>query len=604
VLIDLCLHLEQGDIELSDEGFARAARLILDQEPRILGFSSMCNSYPAALRIAQECKRLAPKSLVIFGGPQASVTSEATIKAFPFVDIVVRGEGEETLPALLTALKTGDPLEAINGITFRRGDEVVSTPSRPVIMDLDALPFPRFGLVPDLERYFAHQEVREAAIEAGRGCPYNCTFCSTSSFFARRYRMKSPSRLLAEMRWFADRLGITSFTLHHDNFCASVPKLLEFCRAMEEAGVPYTWRCSSRTDNISADCAERMARAGCRSIFFGIESGSPDMQRSIKKRLDVSTARDMVAACLQHGIRPTCSFILGFPEETESDLNQTLMLALECRLLGTASIQLHPLSPLPGTELTTQNRYPLRFRPEAVRVHDASPAGQVSAAELAMIQAYPEIFSSFYIIEPVHLPVDLVYLSAATLTELIRHVPLSLYWYTRAADAPLTEVARRLQAYLPGGTLSWPAADVLAGLGRLIDQLELPWLGELLSWETLCYRIRHAPPVEPPENPDHLPRGPLEWAPGAAMLTSRHRLDRVMAPPDLSHPQPLPQPDAEPTAYLVVRDGMRVRTLRLAPDLARVLASDLASASPRPSPDLLPVLRAGILRPVASAANG
>jgi radical SAM superfamily enzyme YgiQ (UPF0313 family) len=600
VITDLCLHLEKGDITLSEEGYRKAARMILAKGKRILGFSSMCNSYPAALCIARECKRLAPDSVIIFGGPQASVVDAATLEAFPFVDIIVRGEGEHTLPELLTALDREEPLETVWGITYRRGAEIVSTPSRAVIQDLDSLPFPNFRLVPELERYFATQEVKEAAIEAGRGCPYACTFCSTSEFFARRYRIKSPERILAEMRWFAENLGVTNFTLHHDNFNAAKPKVLEFCRAMEEAGVPYTWRCSSRTDNISAELAELMARAGCRSVFFGIESGSPAVQQQMKKRLDVSTARAMVAACLQHDITPTCSFIVGFPEETEDDLNMTLTLALECRLLGTPSIQLHPMSPLPGTELTLNNRYPLQFRPEAVRVHDASPAGAVSPAEIDMILSHPRIFSSFYIIEPVHLPVDLVYLSSSTLTPLIWHVPLSLYWYTRAAQAPLTEVARRLGARLPGGTLSWPPEAVFRALGELIDEVELPWLRDLLQWETLCYQVKQAPPVLPashvrPGTPER-----LEWAPGAALCQTRYRLDSILVPPDVFNPPPVPRPDAVPSAYLLVRDGMTVRTLGLAPETARAVAEYIGAPEREPEPELLDLVRsfqkAGILR--------
>ncbi|HYF90956.1 MAG TPA: radical SAM protein [Symbiobacteriaceae bacterium] len=600
VITDLCLHLEQGEITLSEEGYRKAARIILAKGKRVLGFSSMCNSYPAAICIARECKELAPDSVIIFGGPQASVVHTATLEGFPFIDIVVRGEGEHTLPELLTALARGEPLDAIMGITYRKGTEVVATMGRPTIGDLDALPFPNFRLVPELERYFAAQEVKEAAIEAGRGCPYACTFCSTSEFFSRRYRMKSPDRIRAEMRWFAENLGVTNFTLHHDNFNAATPKVLEFCQVMEDAGASYTWRCSSRTDNITAELAERMARAGCRSIFFGVESGSPAVQRQMNKRLDVSTARSMVAATLQNGITPTCSFIVGFPEETESDLNMTLTLALECRLLGTPSIQLHPMSPLPGTPLTLSNQYPLQFRPEAVRVHDASPAGAVSPAEIDMILSYPRIFSSFYLIVPVHLSVDLVYLSSSTLMPLIWHVPLSLYWYTRAAQVELTEVARRLGAHLPGGTLSWTPEALFGALGELVDAVALPWLSDLLQWETCCYTLKQAPPVRPAVHVRSLTPGPLQWAPGTALLETRYRLDTVMVPPDVFAPQPLPQPAAAVTAYLLVRDGMTVRTLGLAPAIVRAVNEYVAAPTGQPEPDLREMLfslqKAGILQ--------
>jgi radical SAM superfamily enzyme YgiQ (UPF0313 family) len=601
VITDLCLHLERGEIDLSEAGYRKAAQLIMAKGIRLLGFSSLCNSYPAALSIAQECKRLDPACTIIFGGPQASVVDRETLAAFPCVDIIVRGEGEETLQELMTALQQGKGLDSVAGITFRaENGEILATEDRLAIKTLDELPFPNFWLVPDLPDYFNRQEVKEAAIEAGRGCPYACTFCSTSEFFSRRYRIKSPQRILAEMRWFADNLGITNFTLHHDNFNAAKPKVLEFCQVMREAGAPFTWRCSSRTDNISAEMAEIMAQAGCRSVFFGIESGSPAVQQMMKKRLDVSTAREMVAVCLQNGITPTCSFIVGFPEETEDDLNLTLSLALECRLLGTPSIQLHPMSPLPGTELTRTNQYPLQFRPEAVRVHDASPAGAVTAEELAMIRSHPRIFSSFYIIEPVHMPVDLVYLASSTLSPTIWHTPLTLYWYMRIASLRPTQVVRQMVEWLPGGALSWQPADVFKALGALVAQTNRLWLAELLRWEVARYRVQEAPPMQPYLQPA---TGPLEWAPGAELLQVGCDLDAVIQAPDPFAPPPIPEPAEVPSAYLLVRDGPVVRTMRLRPETTRTLVAATMESRGRADKTVRQFLRAGILRPVTTTVR-
>ncbi|MFZ5814326.1 MAG: B12-binding domain-containing radical SAM protein [Bacillota bacterium] len=613
VITDLCLSLERGEIDLTEEGHRRAAEIVMAAGKRVLGFTAMCNSYPAALSIARECKRADPGCIIIFGGPQASVVDRETLAEFPFVDIIVRGEGEETLPELLTALGRGEPLNFVDGITFRAGGEVISTPARSPIPTLDELPFPNFRLVPRLEEYFAWQPVKEAAIEAGRGCPYACTFCSTSEFFSRKYRIKSPARIMAEMDWFARHLGITNFTLHHDNFNAARPKVLAFCDAMEEAGVGYTWRCSSRTDNIREDLAQRMASAGCRSVFFGIESGSPAVQQQMNKRLDVSTAREMVAACLRHGITPTCSFIVGFPEETEADMNMTLTLALECRLLGTPSIQLHPLSPLPGTELTVTNRYPLQFRPEAVRVHDASPAGAVSPGELEMIRRHPRIFSSFYMIEPTHLPVDQVYRCASILTTLIRHAPRSLYWYGRATGLSLTEVVERLRAYLPAEILSTEPEPVFGAMAELLAGAAPAWLADLLRWESTCYAVQQAPPLEPaPETKKGPGQGSLSWAPGARLIELRYALEALTAPPDIFAPPPLPSPPLRAGAYLLVRDGMVVRTLGLPPDTARLLSQATAPGDGLPEgPEAAETVRsfwmAGILRSVeqgAAAAAG
>jgi hypothetical protein len=354
-----------------------------------------------------------------------------------------------------------------------------------------------------------------------------------------------------------------------------------------------------------------MARSGCRSVFFGIESGSPSVQHQMKKRLNVSTAREMVAACLRHGITPTCSFIVGFPEETEADLNLTLTMALECRLLGTPSIQLHPMSPLPGTELTVGNQYPLQFRPEAARVHDAIPAGAISSEELAMIRSHPRIFSSFYIIEPVHLSVDLVYLSSAVLTPLIWHTPLTLYWYMRAAGLTPSRMAERVGEQLAAGTLAWEPAAVFGALGKLVAELGMEWLGALLRWEVARWRVQQAPPVRAVARVrGYSVATPLEWAPGAQLVESDYALEAVMRPPDAWAPPPVPSPPRAPSVYLLVRDGMTVRTLGLQAETARILAAVTApgherSAGPPEAVEetVRQFQRAGVLRRAALGAG-
>src|SRR4029077_16905486 len=136
------------------------------------GFSTVCSSYPLTLRIAAEVKRVHPKSAVVLGGPQASVVDIATMRAFPWIDLVVRGEAEQTLPALVDALAGNGALAAVPGITFRQQKDIVRNTAAPLVADLDALPFPAFHLFPDV-RFCRH-----FPLELGRGCPFSCTFCS------------------------------------------------------------------------------------------------------------------------------------------------------------------------------------------------------------------------------------------------------------------------------------------------------------------------------------------------------------------------------------------------------------------------------------------
>src|SRR5262249_54636235 len=137
---------------------AFAASDLAARDADVFGFSTVCSSYPLTLRLATAVKQQRPESVIILGGPQASVVDVATLRTFPYIDVVVRGEAECTLPLLLQALAGSTDLAAVPGITFRRdqGSEVTRNPDAPVVLDLDALPFPAFDLFPDVRscRYF------------------------------------------------------------------------------------------------------------------------------------------------------------------------------------------------------------------------------------------------------------------------------------------------------------------------------------------------------------------------------------------------------------------------------------------------------------------
>src|SRR6185503_11992091 len=265
-----------------------AAQRIAELPGDFYGFSSICSSYPLTWRMARELKRLRPGSVIALGGPQASVVDVETMKAFDFIDFVVRGEAEATLPALLEGLTSHHGFDAVPGITFRRNSEIVRNHNAPPIENLDSLPMPAYHLYPYMEG------CRYIALELGRGCPFACSFCSTNDFFRRRFRLKSPERVIAEMRAMRDKYKVTSFDLVHDMFTVDRRKVAEFCNALISSNEDFCWGCSARTDCIDEDLIKLMSKAGCKGIFFGIETGSARLQKIIKKNLDLSEAIQMV----------------------------------------------------------------------------------------------------------------------------------------------------------------------------------------------------------------------------------------------------------------------------------------------------------------------
>src|SRR5260221_4439923 len=367
-----------------------AGAYLADRDFDLFGFSTVCSSYPLTLRIASEVKRAHPQSAVVLGGPQASVVDVPTMRAYPWIDLVVRGEAEQTLPDLVDALAQHGSLAAIPGITFRRNEdgEIVRNPAAPLVSDLDALPFPAFHLFPDV-RFCRH-----FPLELGRGCPFSCTFCSTNDFFRRSFRLKSPAQMIAERRRVSQTYGINSFELVHDMFTVDRKRVVAFCEALLESKEQFTWGCSARTDCVDEELIALMAKAGCRGIFFGIETGSRRMQGIIDKGLDLNDSAERVRSCDKFKINTAVSFMAGFPDETMNDLRDTAAFFVDSLRYDHADPQLSILAPLADTPIQRQHKDSLVLNDD---VADMSYRGwRQEPEDHAMIAGHPEIFSSFY----------------------------------------------------------------------------------------------------------------------------------------------------------------------------------------------------------------
>ena len=365
-----------------------AASYFRERQFDFVGFGSVCSSYPITLRIACEVKRQNPDSVVAFGGPQASAVDVATLEAYAPIDLVVRGEAEQTLPELLEAVREGRQPGEVPGITFRRDGKIVRNPDAGGIVDLDTLPFPAFHLIPDMGM------CRFMPLELGRGCPFSCTFCSTNDFFRRRFRLKSPARMLEEMRRVKVTYGIDTFELVHDMFTVDRKRVAAFCEALLASPDKFYWGCSARTDCIDEELIELMASAGCRGIFFGIETGSARMQKVIDKGLDLVESAARVRSCNKSKIKTAVSLIVGFPEETKEDLRSTIGFFADSLRYDHADPQLVILAPLAGTPIHQQHKKEL-FLDDAdsnlsYRGWDQGPE------EKKMIAEYPDIFPNFY----------------------------------------------------------------------------------------------------------------------------------------------------------------------------------------------------------------
>ena len=367
-----------------------AASVVAAKDAEVYGFTSICSSYPLTIRIAKAVKAIRPQCTILFGGPQASVVDVQTLAAFPFVDYILRGEAEESLPLLLVELADRRHMEQVPGLTYRAEGQPRRNPSAPVIQDLDALPSPAYHLTSELEG------AQRAALEMGRGCPFACTFCSTNDFFRRNFRLRSPERILRDMRAIAEAYGLCDFDLIHDMFTVDRRRVVAFCEAMIASGEKFTWSCSARTDCVDEPLLELMAHAGCHGLFFGIETGSTRMQTIIDKRLDPRRAAEIIDAAERLGVGTTVSLITGFPEETHEDLRQTVCMFMDSARCPRSDPQLNLLAPLAETPLYGNHKNQLTLE---TLCSDVSHQGErQNEKDVALIREYPEIFPNFYLL--------------------------------------------------------------------------------------------------------------------------------------------------------------------------------------------------------------
>jgi radical SAM superfamily enzyme YgiQ (UPF0313 family) len=367
-----------------------AASVVAAKDAEVCGFTSICSSYPLTIRIAKAVKAIRPDCTILFGGPQASVVDMQTLAAFPFVDFILRGEAEESLPLLLDELAGRRCMERVPGLTYRAAGQPRRNPNAPVIQDLDALPSPAYHLTGELAG------APRGALEMGRGCPFACTFCSTNDFFRRHFRLRSPERILRDMRALVIAYRLNDFDLIHDMFTVDRRRVVAFCEAMIASGEKFTWSCSARTDCIDEPLLELMAHAGCHGLFFGIETGSARMQTIIDKHLDPRRAAEIINAAERLGIGTTVSLITGFPEETQEDLRQTVSMLMHSARCPHSDPQLNLLAPLAETPLHWQYKNQLTLE---TLCSDVSHQGeQQNEKDVALIREYPEIFLNFYLL--------------------------------------------------------------------------------------------------------------------------------------------------------------------------------------------------------------
>lgn len=331
------------DFNVSGLNLLRVNSILVNDRPRIIGIAAMTETYPQALEIARHIKERSPDTVVVLGGAHPTILPEEVLAELDAVDFIVAGPGEDAMVALARNVIRGEgSLAGVPGLGFMEDDEPHVNP-RAELVHPDELPRPARWLFPT---DFYHDKWN--VLTATGSCPYRCPFCSASSLWKGRRRMRSPENIAAEIVDLWREHGVDQVFFTDDIFTLNrrwVGELLEAFGALEH---PIDWGCATRVDLVDAELIRAMADSGCTGIQFGVESGSQSVLDSVKG-IEKQQVRDAVTAAVACGIDAVCSFMVPFPDDTPETLQESLEFMAEVHALG-ARIYLSYTCPFPGTE--------------------------------------------------------------------------------------------------------------------------------------------------------------------------------------------------------------------------------------------------------------
>jgi anaerobic magnesium-protoporphyrin IX monomethyl ester cyclase len=343
--------------EISDtqDVFKKALDLVEKRAPDILGITCWTVHLPFCLEFVALYKKKHPGVKIILGGVHASSQPEEMMKLCP-ADIIVRGEGEETLVDLIRAIEKKRDLSEVPGISYRQRGIVHHTKERPLVKNLDDLPFPAYHLLAPIEQYQPLNRSCVFSILASRGCSYRCIFCSANRQW-KYQRRRSAENIIAEINFFIDRYGLGFVRFEDDDLTMKREWAMQLFTLLK--GVPVRFDCLTRIDKVDNGLLQVMAEAGCEGIYHGVESASARLRKLLRKGFpDWMTneyVKNMITREVALGLTPTVSAMIGIPTETEEEVKETFELMCDLKRLG-AKTQLWMMTPYPDTEAVTLYR--------------------------------------------------------------------------------------------------------------------------------------------------------------------------------------------------------------------------------------------------------
>ncbi|MCW4030099.1 MAG: cobalamin-dependent protein [Candidatus Bathyarchaeota archaeon] len=320
------------------------------ESPEVVGVTATTLLYKSAMQLIDIAKELHPNATTMLGGSHGTFWDENALNEYPSLDIVVRREGEATFVELLEKLQHNEPLTNVLGITYRQKDGAIRrTEDRPLIQDLDALPFPAHHLMP-MENLKRMGKIL-IPLMSSRGCVFWCDFCSTVRMFGRGYRWRSAKNVVDEMQLVHDKYGVDQVTFYDDAFSVDRNRVLKICEELHTRKLNMMWDCGTRVDMVDRELLKTMKDAGCIAVWMGVESGSEAILGAMHKKIKLDQTLDSFKTAQQVGLMTIANVVLGFPGETEETAKATINFV---KKVNPDDVGFYVATPYPGTPMYEQ----------------------------------------------------------------------------------------------------------------------------------------------------------------------------------------------------------------------------------------------------------
>ncbi len=336
------------DDDLYQVGSLKMASLASKIDPMILGVTATTATIKNALKYVKYIKNLLPNTLTVMGGPHPTFIPEGTLKAEDTLDVVVVGEGEETLTEVAEEYKKNEfkTLGNVKGIFYRDNGKINATSPRPLIKNLDDLPFPARHLIPFKE--YKTSKSQAGGMITSRGCVFSCNYCSSSLIMGKKFRSRSPENVVDELEELVYRYDVSDIAFLDDIFMLNKPRAIAVADEIKNRGLDISFVTSSRVDTVNQELLECLKNAGMSTLYCGVESGSQRVLDLMGKGITLKQAEDAIKVAKKVDISVLGSFILGYPGETAEEMDQTIDFSIK---LDPDYSQFSILTPFPGTPI-------------------------------------------------------------------------------------------------------------------------------------------------------------------------------------------------------------------------------------------------------------